>query len=101
MMVIATTVEAEPIGVMLPPKLAPKITLHQYGDAGLLPLSPITVGSTARIFASTAANGMLSVTELAAAALASNEPWATDAGSVSITPIPRPIRASTSACSIT
>ena len=29
MIVIATTVEADPMGVMLPPRLAPKMTLHQ------------------------------------------------------------------------
>ena len=45
------------------------MTHHQNGELGLLPSAPITRGFTARIFAKTAANGILSVTELAAAEL--------------------------------
>ena len=51
MMVTATKVEAEPIGVMLPPKLAPKITAHQSGELSGVP-RPF------KIFASMAASGM-------------------------------------------
>ena len=58
--VTATTVEAEPMGVRLPPRLAPKITLHQRVESeGVVLMS--------RILERTAARGMLSVTELAMA----------------------------------
>ena len=60
MMVTATNVEAEPMGVKLPPRLAPKITAHQKDE-------PAGIFRPTRIFASTAASGILSVTELAAA----------------------------------
>ncbi len=57
MMFTATRVEAEPIGVKLPSRLAPKITDHHKGD------SPDTPNSGAdRILDSITARGMLSVT---------------------------------------
>ena len=55
--VTATSVDAEPIGVKFPPRLAPKITDHHNE------LSP-AVFCALRIFANIAASGMLSVTEL-------------------------------------
>ncbi len=37
MMLTATSVEAEPIGVRLPPRLAPKTTDHQSGSVEAVP----------------------------------------------------------------
>ena len=77
MMVTATSVDAEPIGVMLPPKFAPNITAHQMGESLAICMPP-------RIFAIIAASGMLSVTELATAEAAINDyiggldEWLTD-----------------------
>ena len=66
MIVTATSVEADPMGVMFPPRLAPKITAHQSGSVGGRTM-PFARGMPAMIFASIAARGMLSVTELNAA----------------------------------
>ena len=63
MIVTATRVEAEPMGVRFPPRFAPKTTAHQKGESGSEPMT----GFALRIFASIAASGMLSVTELAVA----------------------------------
>ena len=63
MMVTATSVEADPIGVRLPPRFAPKITAHQSGSPGGC-TPPPGMGRPATILASIAASGMLSVTEL-------------------------------------
>lgn len=60
MIVQATTVLAEPIGVMLPPRFAPKTTAH-HCTAGTAAAS---AGVGPKIVASIAASGMLSVTEL-------------------------------------
>jgi len=67
MMVTATRVEALPIGVRLPPRLAPNTTDHQSEESGLVP-------AAVSIFASIAANGILSVTELNAADRTSSAP---------------------------
>jgi hypothetical protein len=40
MIVTATRVDAEPIGVMLPPRFAPKITAHQYGESAERSIPP-------------------------------------------------------------
>ena len=58
--VTATNVEADPIGVRLPPRLAPKITDHHRREPSGAPRS-------CRILASMATSGMLSVTLLNAA----------------------------------
>ena len=60
MMVTATSVEAEPMGVRFPPRLHPNTTAHHRGSVDAVPWAW-------RIFESIAASGMLSVTELAAA----------------------------------
>ena len=67
MIVTATSVEADPIGVRLPPRFAPKITAHHRGSPGGRNAPPAR-GIPATILASIAARGMLSVTELNAAA---------------------------------
>ena len=59
-MVTATTVEADPIGVMFPPRLDLNITLHQNLGVWLYPVS----GRVFKIFPSMADSGMLPVTAL-------------------------------------
>ena len=78
MMVTATKVEALPMGVKLPPRLAPNTTDHQSEESGLVP-------AAARIFASIAANGILSVTELNTADRTNNAPVPKSESSVPIT----------------
>jgi len=56
-MVTATNVDALPIGVRFPPRLAPKTTAHHKLESEGVPMDE-------RILASMAASGMLSVTEL-------------------------------------
>ena len=55
----ATRVEADPIGVMLPPRFAPKITAHHNGSVGGR-AKPYAIGIPSMIFASMAASGILS-----------------------------------------
>ena len=69
MIVTATRVEAEPMGVRLPPRFAPKITDHHSGESGA-----VSKPGEERIFASIAASGILSVTLLATAATTCG-PW--------------------------
>ncbi len=59
-MVTATTVEADPMGVMFPPRLELNITLHQNPGVWLYPVP----GKVFKIFPSIADNGILSVTAL-------------------------------------
>ena len=93
MMVTATSVEAEPIGVMLPPRLAPKMSDHQNGDSGDRSIPP-------RIFANIAASGILSVTELATAAATISAAGPAISPSARIGVNRSPISSSTRACSI-
>ena len=100
MMVTATRVEADPMGVRLPPRLAPKITAHQSGSVGGR-MPPPAMGISLMILASIAARGMLSVTELNRAADTRIAPVPRVGPRAIIRSSPIPISANTSACSIT
>jgi hypothetical protein len=91
-------VDAEPIGVMFPPRLAPKITHHHQSGLNSAGFCSAIV---CRIFPSIAASGMLSVTELAMAEAASSTPESRFVGNVNIVAMPFPIKSRTKACSIT
>ena len=93
MMVTATSVDAEPIGVRLPPRFAPKITDHHMPES-------LAIFIELRMLANTAASGMLSVTLLATAEETSNRPPPKMSPIPMIGSIPLPISSSTPACSI-
>ena len=91
--VTATSVDAEPIGVKLPPRLAPKITDHHIPESPEIPIE-------LRMFDSTAANGMLSVTLLAKAEETKSSHPPRFGPIPIIGAMPLPIRSRTLACSI-
>lgn len=90
----ATRVEADPIGVMLPPRFAPKITAHHNGPVGGR-AKPSAIGIPSMIFASMAASGILSVTALNTAVATMTAPVPTVGPSAIIRSRPMPINEST------
>ncbi len=95
MIVTATSVDADPMGVRFPPRFAPKMTdHHRFESSGMF--------CAERIFASIAASGMLSVTDEATAAEVRRS--ASEACVFAMLMIgfsPSPMSCSTSACSMT